>query len=73
MGPELQLSSASQACAATAALDARQHALLQAPSWLLPYRLGLAGVTAASLLVAWYRGRWLEANADRLMLEADVL
>eukprot|EP00929_Paragymnodinium_shiwhaense_P048881 TRINITY_DN24679_c0_g1_i5.p1 TRINITY_DN24679_c0_g1~~TRINITY_DN24679_c0_g1_i5.p1 ORF type:complete len:185 (-),score=8.14 TRINITY_DN24679_c0_g1_i5:138-692(-) len=53
-----------------AAFDFALHHRRMIPPWLLRWKMGVSGVIVASLLFGVLKGKYLEKNAKRLILEA---
>eukprot|EP00747_Dinoflagellata_sp_TGD_P168994 gnl/TRDRNA2_/TRDRNA2_196763_c0_seq1.p1 gnl/TRDRNA2_/TRDRNA2_196763_c0~~gnl/TRDRNA2_/TRDRNA2_196763_c0_seq1.p1 ORF type:complete len:266 (+),score=20.34 gnl/TRDRNA2_/TRDRNA2_196763_c0_seq1:98-799(+) len=54
-------------------VDYLLHERRMIPPWLLKWKLGLSTIIVVSLLLGVLKGRWLESNAQRLIMEAAAL
>jgi len=52
-----------------AAFDTMLHSRNMMPPWLLRWKLGLSGLIVGSLVLGVLKGKYLERNARRLVLE----
>eukprot|EP00933_Yihiella_yeosuensis_P040591 TRINITY_DN34909_c0_g1_i1.p1 TRINITY_DN34909_c0_g1~~TRINITY_DN34909_c0_g1_i1.p1 ORF type:complete len:283 (-),score=37.76 TRINITY_DN34909_c0_g1_i1:95-943(-) len=55
-----------------AAFDLHLHRSHMIPPWLLKWKVGISGLIVASLLFGVMKGKYLEANASKLIWESDL-